>query len=150
MAKSTVLIGKGSSLSYDTSTTLVANLGTAAWTAIAEVVDVEPPGREVGDEDVTHLDSDNIEMTPQLPDPGEISGTMHFLPANLAALLALVGKQPDHAWQVQTKDRAGVADGSYQFLGYLKSFKPQSLTAQGKRTANFVIRRNTLTTVVTP
>lgn len=150
MGKSTVLIGKGSSLSYDTATTDTANLGTATWTKIAEVVDVEPPGLEVGDEDTTHLDSDNVEMTPQLPDPGEISGTMHFLPANLSALLALVGKQPDYAFQVETKDRAGVPDGAYQFLGYLKSFKPQSLTSQGKRTATFVIRRNTLTTVVTP
>jgi hypothetical protein len=150
MAQATVLIGKGTTLSYDTATLLATGFGAASWTAVAEITEVSPPGKTVGEEETTHMESTIKEYIPQLPDGGEVSGSLHFLPANYSALMALVGQQPHHAWQITTDDADGDVDGTYQFLGFLKSFEPQGLTVEGHRTASFSIRVSSPTTITLP
>ncbi|GJM23940.1 MAG: hypothetical protein DHS20C16_03550 [Phycisphaerae bacterium] len=149
MALSTVELGLGTTLSYDTAV-VAESYGGASWTAIAEIEEVNAPGATAGEEEVTHMESATKEYIAQLTDTNEISGTIHFLPSTYSALMTLVGTRPNHAWQITTDDATGTVDGTYQFLGFLKSFEPQGFTAEGHRTATFSIRRSSAVTITLP
>lgn len=142
MAESTVLLGMGTTVGYDTSTVTEATLAAGTYTDIIEITDVELPGLEVDDIDATHLGSlgRTKEHRAGLKEPGTVSGTCHLLPAtNYEALRTLVGSTR-HGWQFVTVDDAGSTEKTVRHLGYLQSYKPGGLTPDGKRTAAFTIQ----------
>jgi hypothetical protein len=67
------VIGKGTLLKVDISSTL---------TTIPQVVSVTPPSLEMGNVETTHLTSTARENKATIPDPGEVSFSLEWDPAN--------------------------------------------------------------------
>jgi len=152
MAASVAKAGYGTRILYlDSQTTTPADL--AAWKSvswvvskkIAEIQEIELPGSESQDIDVTHtLSPSNFrEFIPALKDPGSLSGTANLLVSEYNTLLNTVSGLKC-AWKIETcssgaADDSGTADMNVYFMGHL-SLGNASLPHDGKRSVPFTIK----------
>ena len=152
MATSVARAGYGTRILYNAATiTTPANL--AAWKAvswddadiIAEIQEVELPGAEAQDIEVTHTLSPNSfrEYIPALKDAGSLSGTANFLVSEYNTLLNTISSLKC-AWKIETcssgaADAGGTPDLNVYFMGHLSLGNP-STPHDGKRSVPFTIK----------
>lgn len=152
MATSVARAGYGTRILFNAATTTTpANL--SAWKAvswadtdvIAEIQEIELPGSEVQDIEVTHTLSPNQfrEYIPALKDPGSLSGTANFLVSEYNTLLNTISGLKC-GWKIETcssgaADDGGTADLNVYFMGHLSLGNP-SAPHDGKRSVPFTIK----------
>lgn len=127
---------------------------TAATTAVAELIDFDPPKPARGTIDATTHDSAAgaeeviVEGT---YDPGELSLTVNYIArsaGDLAMTLAFTGATLQNC-KMQVKTATGTEDWTFQ--GYVTSYGPDSQPVKGKQTAGLALKvSGAITKAVTP
>lgn len=116
---------------------------TEAFTALAEVISINPPSDSIDMPEATHLSSPNRtkEYIAGLNDPGECALTINFLPgeADDDAIQALRGLSSPTNFQITYPAIAGNPQVKWTFAGYLTGYEPD-VPIGDRMTANVRIK----------
>lgn len=134
-------VGKGTTIGIDLA-------GGSSFTTVAQILSATPPSMEVGDVDVTTLDSTITEKIPdELPEIGDLQLEISWDPdltshQQFKANIALRGV----TFQVTFPGNTGT--NKETVTGYFKAFRPGPITPKGQLTATVIATPTTTPTWV--
>jgi hypothetical protein len=113
---------------------------TEAFAAIAEVVDIDPPGAEAEEVEVTHLLSEAKEFKGGLADFGEGTFTINLIPGDTSQEQleddTLASPVPTRNYRIMFPD----GTNGRAFAGFVKMFKIQQIAVDAALRAQVTLR----------
>lgn len=127
-----VLVGLGTSLKFTISSTL---------TVIAQVVSIDGPSIEAATTETTNLADVVRKFRTQLPDPGEITFTIEYDPADTGhtALFSAVMTWPQSAVACEL-DFSGTGTHKWTFSGFVTHFGLKGMNVDDNLEADVTIK----------
>jgi hypothetical protein len=121
-------------------TILSATISTL--TAIAQVLDIDGPGVKVGTKSTVNLASTIQTFRAQLPDPGELTFTIQYDPANTThqflTTAAMTWPQQPVVWSITFNTTSGSHGASFSAI--VTDFKPKGMNEEDNLEADVTLK----------